>query len=55
VATNEKELRAMLNAYLKNPSLDNAERSKFTEEEITFTDGTSGKQTAEFILMVLNS
>jgi hypothetical protein len=55
VATNEKELRAMLNAYLKNPSLDNAERSKFVEDEITFTDGTSGKRTAEFILKVLES
>ena len=53
VATNEKELRATLNAYLKNPSLDYAERRKFIEDEITFTDGTSGKRTAEFILKVL--
>jgi hypothetical protein len=55
VATNEKELRATLNAYLKNPTLDYAERRKFVEDEITFTDGTSGKRTAEFILKVLNS
>jgi len=55
VATNEKELRATLNAYLKNPALDYAERRKFIEDEITFTDGTSGKRTAEFILKVLNS
>jgi hypothetical protein len=38
---------------LKNPSLDAAERRKFIEDEITFTDGTSGKRTAEFILNVL--
>jgi len=54
VAATEKELRSMLNAYLKNPSLDYPERRKFIEDEITFTDGTSGKRTAEFILKVLN-
>ena len=53
VAQNESELRAALNAYLKNPTLDYAERRKFIEEEITFTDATSGKRTAEFILNVL--
>ncbi|MBI3165819.1 MAG: CDP-glycerol glycerophosphotransferase family protein [Chloroflexi bacterium] len=54
VAHNESELRDILNAYLKNPSLDAAERRKFIEDEVTFTDGTSGKRTAEFILKVLN-
>ena len=53
VAHNESELRDILNAYLKNPSLDAPERRKFIEDEITFTDGTSGKRTAEFILKVL--
>ena len=53
VAQNESELRDILNAYLKNPQLDAAERKKFIEDEVTFTDGTSGKRTAEFILKVL--
>jgi hypothetical protein len=53
VAQTESELRDILNAYLKNPSLDRAERRKFIEDEVTFTDGTSGKCTAEFILKVL--
>jgi CDP-glycerol glycerophosphotransferase (TagB/SpsB family) len=53
VAQNESELRDILNAYLKNPQLDAAERRKFIEDEVTFTDGTSGKRTAEFILKVL--
>jgi hypothetical protein len=53
VAVNENELRATLNAYLKNPALDYAERRKFIVDEITFTDGTSGKRTAEFIMNVL--
>ena len=55
IAQNVSELRDTLNAYLKDHSLDSAERRKFVEDEITFTDGTSGKRTAEFILKVLNS
>jgi CDP-glycerol glycerophosphotransferase (TagB/SpsB family) len=55
VATNEKELCEVINLYLKNPSLDAAERRKFIEDEITFTDGISGKRTAEHILKVLHS
>lgn len=55
VAQNETELCDILNAYLKDPSLDAAERKKFIEDEITFTNGTSGKQTAEFILKILET
>jgi CDP-glycerol glycerophosphotransferase (TagB/SpsB family) len=55
VAATEDELREAINAYLRNPRLDSAERRKFIEDEITFTDGMSGKRTAEFILKVLNS
>jgi hypothetical protein len=53
VALNENELRDVLNMYLKDKSVDSKERRKFIEEEVTFTDGTSGKRTAEFILRVL--
>jgi hypothetical protein len=53
VASNERELCEVINLYLKNPSLDSAERRKFIEDEITFTDATSGKRTAEYILKVL--
>jgi CDP-glycerol glycerophosphotransferase (TagB/SpsB family) len=53
VASNEKELCEVINLYLKNRSLDAAERKKFIEDEITFTDGTSGRRTAEYILKVL--
>lgn len=55
VASDESQLREALNAYLKNPQLDAAERRKFIEDEITFTDGTSGKRTADFILKVLKN
>ena len=53
VASNERELCEVINLYLKNPSLDAVERRKFIEYEITFTDGSSGKRTAEFALNVL--
>jgi len=54
VAENESQLRDALNVYLADPNADAAERRKFVEDEITFTDGTSGKRTAEFILKVLD-
>src|SRR5688500_16227064 len=53
VASNEQELCEVINLYLKNPSLDATERRKFIENEITFTNGTSGRRTAEFILRIL--
>ncbi|MBV6402839.1 MAG: hypothetical protein CNIPEHKO_03155 [Anaerolineales bacterium] len=55
VAENESQLRDALNLYLANPTVDAEERRKFVADEITFTDGTSGKRTAEYILKILNS
>jgi hypothetical protein len=55
LAANENELCDVLNAYLKNPALDAAERKAFIEKEITYTDASAGKRTAEFILKVLNT
>ncbi len=55
VAADETALREALNAYLKNPQLDAADRRQFIANEITYTDGTSGKRTAEFILKVLKA
>ena len=54
VAETESELRDIVNAYLNDPALDVAERKAFIEQEITYTDATSGKRTAEFVLKVLN-
>ena len=54
VANNETELRDFLNMYLKDKSIDLKERHKFVENEIAFTDASSGKRTAEFILDVLS-
>jgi len=54
VANNENELRDALNLYLKDRTIDSAERRKFIEDEITFTDASSGKRTADFILNILS-
>jgi len=53
VAKNAAELQNIVNAYLNNATLDGQERKTFIEQEITYTDATSGKRTAEFILKVL--
>jgi hypothetical protein len=53
VAADENQLREVLNAYLRNPQLDAAERKAFIEQEITYTDASAGRRTAEFILKVL--
>ena len=55
VAYNQSQLCAALNAYLQNPQLDAAQRQAFVEREITFTDGTAGRRTAEFILKVIEN
>ena len=55
VATNPNELKEALNLYLKDKSVDSLERKKFVQNEITFTDASSGKRTAEYILKILNS
>ena len=53
VAATESELRHWLDAYLKTPTLDQAERRRFVEDEITFLDGGSGRRTAQFFLSIL--
>lgn len=55
VAKTAGELRNVVNAYLKDISLDREERKTFIKQEISFTDATSGRRTAEFILKVLRN
>lgn len=54
IAANPEELCDVINAYLRDPTLDAEERRKFVEQEITYTDGTAGKSTAEYILHLLD-
>ncbi|MFZ6026482.1 MAG: hypothetical protein ACOYYS_02090 [Chloroflexota bacterium] len=53
VALDESDLRQALDAYLENPSADLDARRTFLAREITFTDGSAGKRTGEFLLSLL--
>ena len=53
VATNEGELRQAINNYLENPGLDRVAQRTFVAQECTYTDGNSGKRTAEYLLSLV--
>lgn len=53
VAMNISELRQHLDHYIENPQAELAERKQFVQDEITFTDGSAGKRTAENILQMI--
>lgn len=55
VASDEAQLRRILNDYLGNRALDSAQRKSFVEQEITYLDARSGRRTAEFIIKVLGT
>ena len=42
------------NFYLQNPHADREKRRKFIDDECTFTDGSAGKRTGEYLLSLLN-
>lgn len=50
VVSDEVSLREAVNAYLLEPALDAEKRRKFVQDEVTFTDGSAGRRTGEFIL-----
>ncbi len=52
VAMDKTQLAEALNFYLENPQADQAEREHFIQRECTFTDGSAGKITADFILAI---
>jgi hypothetical protein len=49
VAFNEVELKAAINAYLREPQLDADKRKKFINDEVTFTDGSAGRRTGDYL------
>jgi len=53
VALDEDSLREALNFYLSNPDADQAARREFIARECTFTDGSAGRRTGEFLLSLL--
>ena len=53
VAYSKEELREVINFYLKHPQADLEERRAFVNRECTFTDGSAGRRTAEYLLTCL--
>jgi hypothetical protein len=53
VAFNETGLFEIVNAYLQDDTLDQDKRRAFVQQETTFTDGSAGKRTGEYLLSLL--
>lgn len=53
VATNIDELCEALNAYLREPDVDQSRSQEFIRRECTYTDGTSGRRTGQYLLSLL--
>ena len=49
LANDSESLRHYLNTYLQNDRIDTMERASFVKNEITFTDGSAGIRTAEYL------
>ncbi len=52
VALDKDQLKVALNRYLEDPDADRAARQQFVRDEVTYTDASAGKRTAEFLLSV---
>ena len=53
VAFDEPSLLEHVNHYLEDPALDGDQRRAFVRQEITFTDGSAGRRTGEYLLSLL--
>jgi hypothetical protein len=53
VAFDEAQLCEHVNRYLRDPKADSAQRSKFIQDECTYTDGEAGRRTGAWILSLL--
>lgn len=49
VIFNAEQLKTAIDDYLKDPDGNKVARDKFIKEEVTFTDGSAGKRTGEFL------
>ena len=54
VADNPEKLKDIVNFYLQNTQADSDKRHKFIAEECTFTDGSAGRRTGEYLLSLVN-
>jgi CDP-Glycerol:Poly(glycerophosphate) glycerophosphotransferase len=54
IAMNVNDLREAINFYLQNPEAEARERQAFIQRECTFTDGSSGRRTGEYLLSLID-
>ncbi len=50
VASNEEDLCQAINTYLETPDIDREAQQAFIRRECTYTDGSAGRRTAEWVL-----
>jgi len=55
VVDNADDLRDAVNRYLTNPAVDLDAQRAFIRKECTFTDGSAGRNTANFFLSILSN
>ena len=53
VATNESELGEAINDYYAAPQANLSEQKEFVRQECTYTDGSAGKRTGEYLFSLL--
>ncbi len=49
VVYDKEQLRKAVDDYLKDPGLDREARREFIQREVTYTDGSAGKRTGEYL------
>jgi hypothetical protein len=53
VAADSQELRQSIDFYLQNPSAHHEQRKQFIRQECTYTDGSAGRRTGEYLRSLL--
>jgi hypothetical protein len=53
VADTKEKVRNLINFYLGNPLADAEARQNFIHDECTYTDGSAGKRTGEYLLSLI--
>ena len=54
VVYEERQLAQAVNRYLEDPTADADSRQAFVQREVTFTDGSAGRRTGEFLAGLIN-
>ncbi|MDF1499257.1 MAG: hypothetical protein P1P76_02165 [Anaerolineales bacterium] len=55
VVYDKEQLRKAVNDYLRDPGLDREARRAFIEREVTYTDGSAGRRTGEFLASLIEA